>query len=260
MNTSRSVCLLIPLIWSAAARAQYAEPPVVRAPGTPASGEEFRLPLAEPVAAEAALLISQLGSPDYPQRERASERLQEIGASAFALLRTAYHETDDLEVRLRIERVVREAYLDHHVYRHNGFLGVSQDRIGVTSDEDPRIPAGQMGIRVRQVLENTGAERAGLQSEDVIVALNGRPLEAGAHPSERFGDTICHLGPHARVVLTLLRGQRRLEVEATLGRRPLEHYGFGQGEAYESLVQASLAFEDWWLRQFRRPAVAPEAE
>ena len=37
------------------------------------------------------------------EREAASTRLTEVGAPAFAKLRLAYRQTDDIEVRLRIE-------------------------------------------------------------------------------------------------------------------------------------------------------------
>jgi len=216
--------------------------------------EEFRLPLAASQAAEVERLIGQLGSPDYPQREQASDRLVEIGAPAFDPLRTAYRETDDLEVRLRIEQIVGESYLSYHVYRRNGFLGVSQDRFGVTHEEDARIAEGHVGIRVRQALPDTAAERAGLRENDVIIALDGQPLKAGPFPSESFGEELRTKGPGVQVELTVLRGAQQLDVEATLGQRPRMYYSPQQGESYEMLVVARRNFSVWWARHFRPPA------
>jgi C-terminal processing protease CtpA/Prc len=218
------------------------------------SDEEFRLPLAAPQAEEVARLIGQLGSPDYRQREQASQRLVEIGAGAFDHLRTTYHQTDDLEVHLRIEQIVGQSYLSYHVYRRNGFLGVSQDRFGVTHEEDARIADGHVGIRIRQALPDTGAERAGLRENDVIIALDGQPLQAGPFPSESFGEELRTKGPGVQVVLTVLRGARQLDIEATLGQRPRMYYSPQQGESYEMLMAARRNFAVWWARYFRRPA------
>lgn len=218
------------------------------------SDEEFRLPLAASQAAEVERLIGQLGSPDYPLRERASDRLVEIGAPALDPLRTAYQQTDDLEVRLRIERIVGESYLSYHVFGRNGFLGVSQDRFGVTHEVDGRIAEGHVGIRVRQALPDTGAERAGVRENDVIIALDGQPLQAGPFPSESFGEELRMKGPGVQVVLTVLRGERQLDIEATLGQRPRMYYSPQQGEAYEMLMAARRNFAVWWARHFRQPA------
>ena len=79
------------------------------------SGKEFNVPVDDALAAEIDTLIPQLGVAGYKARDAATQRLVEIGPAAFGRLRRAYRESDEFEVHLRIEEIVREAYLTHHV-------------------------------------------------------------------------------------------------------------------------------------------------
>ena len=98
-----------------------------------------------------AALIRALADPAFSKRTDATRKLCAIGLPAFARLREAYHNTDQLEVRLRIERIVHTAYMDHYLYHPNAFLGVAQARYTPNSDDDPRIPTGHIGIAGRYV-------------------------------------------------------------------------------------------------------------
>ncbi len=57
--------------------------------------------------AEVAALIKQLGSDDFDEREKASRRLEEIGAPAFDSLRRAAKRHADAEVRSRAGNIVK---------------------------------------------------------------------------------------------------------------------------------------------------------
>ncbi len=221
----------------------------------PVTDEEFRLPVDPPTAARIEQLILRLGSPEYKQRVEGTTDLLVIGAPAFAKLREAYHNTDDFEIRSRIEAIVRRAYLDHYVFDRMGFLGISQNTQHTpTHADDSRITKGHVGIKIVRVIENTGAERAGLQEEDVIVGIDGEPLSgAGIEAVQAFGAGIRSRGPGANIILTILRGQERLEIPATLGRPPMEMVERGNlGAIRDNLYRARDRFEIWWFKYFRQ--------
>lgn len=218
------------------------------------SDEEFSLPVDDQLAATIDSMIAGLGSPEYKEREAATAALLETGPRAFAKLRTAYDQSDELEVRSRIETIVRTAYLNYHVYGRNGFLGISQRRVPRTREDDPRIPDGHFGIQVQNVIENTAAQSVGFAAGDVIIALNGEPLmtTTGTSATAAFGESIRLHGPGVGITLTVLRGPRQFDVEVILGDRPRRYYS-GQGKVTQMLHQFRRQFEIWWVKHFRQP-------
>ena len=93
-----------------------------------------------------------------------------------------------------------------------GWLGVS---IAEITDEDlPRLKLREpRGVLVRGVLPGEPAEQGGVQAEDVIVAVDGTPLQ-----SPRDLQRIVSTTPVGkRVRVKLLREGRETEVEVTIG-------------------------------------------
>jgi hypothetical protein len=55
---------------------------------------------------QASTAIQQLGSDEWPVREKASQQLSEMGAAIYPLLRTARTTTEDLEVKNRLDQLL----------------------------------------------------------------------------------------------------------------------------------------------------------
>ncbi|SFT87828.1 DegQ peptidase. Serine peptidase. MEROPS family S01B [Kosakonia arachidis] len=72
----------------------------------------------------------------------------------------------------------------------------------------------QRGAFVSEVLPNSGSAKAGIKSGDVIVSLNGKPLNSFAELRSRIATT----EPGATVKLGLLRDGKPLDVEVTLDK------------------------------------------
>ena len=228
------------------------EPAESRSESENVSDEEFRLPL-DPTAAQSAdELIPKLGSPSYKDREDATAGLIEIGAPAFAKLRAAYHSNARLEVMLRIERIVRTAYLNHHVYDRSGFLGINLQSYVANAEEDSRLPPGSVGVKVGRVIENTAAERAGMLKDDVIFQVDGQPLRGeGGEVVEYFSAMIRDRGPGGKMSLTVMRGNAEIPMNVTIGRCPEEIARQGTVRAVsENHFKASAKFPKWWEKYF----------
>ncbi len=225
----------------------------------PVTDDEFRLPLDDATAAGVDQSISLLGSPDYKNREAATTSLIEIGAPAFAKLREAYRQTEELEVRLRIEQVVRTAYLNHYVFDHNGFLGVQLDPLDQNNPKGPRLPGPESGVKIRMVVTQSAAARAELKVGDIIMSMNGITLSGvGQDAVNRFRERIRTTKPGTKVRFEILREMKPKSVDVIMGRanevsvRTVMFAGV--------YLQVSERFETWWFKYFRPEASSTTAD
>lgn len=84
-----------------------------------------------------------------------------------------------------------------------GYLGVSLD-------------ADVGGIKIGQVLPNTPASKAELKAGDLIVTLDGKEVEG----LEKFQETLLNMKAGDTVKLKIKRGDKEVDVEAKLAKRP----------------------------------------
>jgi hypothetical protein len=241
---------------SAAAEAMQAKP---------LTDEEFHLVLEKEFEARVDELIARLASPDFVSRQQAAKELLSIGAPTFAKLRVAYHQTDELETQLRIEEIARSAYLNYHVLDNHGFLGISMgaydpaavDPTRQTPEQraqNPVLPPGRVGVFVTQVIADTGAARAGLQRNDVLIGINGQAIAgAGIEIRNNFSTIIRELRPGATVDLEVVRGADVMQVQAVLGRPPEDVARASNIIIVSSLYRiAEERFRKWWAEFFLR--------
>jgi S1-C subfamily serine protease len=69
---------------------------------------------------------------------------------------------------------------------------------------------------VSRVAENSPGAEAGLRRGDLIIALEEAPVGSAREMAQR----IAMLEPGQRVRLGILRGDRHMELDAVVGRRP----------------------------------------
>jgi S1-C subfamily serine protease len=88
----------------------------------------------------------------------------------------------------------------------SAYLGVS---LGV-------VESGQAGALIEQVTSGTGAAEAGLQPGDLVISIEGTPVQSG-------GDLAAQIQTHQpgdSVDLVLIRDGEQITVTVTLGERP----------------------------------------
>ncbi len=100
-------------------------------------------------------------------------------------------------------------------YVERGFLGISPVNLTPAIATQIGVPIYE-GIVVARVVENSGAHVAGLQGEDVIVAMGGHDIRNTGDLSKFLLDNL----PGDQVSVRIYRGDLELETEATLGERP----------------------------------------
>jgi predicted metalloprotease with PDZ domain len=212
------------VFWCATGAAQEAKPTFDR--------KALEEALAKPSAPseEVAALIAQLGDESWTVRESAAAKLRRIGVAALPALKRAYLESRDAEIPPRAERLFREIVTPRMLAQTHQIA-----LLGVSLQHAPQQP-----IQVAEVKEGSAAAKAGLQPDDVILALNGKEIEfAEGSNALRFPLWAC--GKGATVTLKISRGGREMDVRVTLE----------DGDTSQLNPSDLEAFEEWfWERWF----------
>jgi serine protease Do len=72
------------------------------------------------------------------------------------------------------------------------------------------------GVTIVDVVEDSAAEKAKLQQYDVIVELNGEPVESG----NEFLNRVAMFKPGSKISIVVIRDGKRKPVTVKLGKRP----------------------------------------
>jgi serine protease Do len=105
------------------------------------------------------------------------------------------------------------------------WIGVSQ-MSGVTKDlADVLDLANQPAIQIGDVVPGAPADKAGIKAGDIIVKVNGKPLERGDEPSELpsiLSRRLVRMKPGEKITISVQRDkdQPLKEIELTLGHQP----------------------------------------
>ena len=109
------------------------------------------------------------------------------------------------------------------------------------------------GIIVNDVISNSPADKAGIETGDIVVGINGQPIEVDREDKIAiFQRSISDLGPGASVQLSMLRltdGERQpVSTVVTLGKSPLAATDAPEyvNESFELTVR-NLVFSDYML-------------
>lgn len=153
---------------------------------------------------------------------------------------------DDPEVRERCLAVLHELVNDEYQKEGEGYIGIRMrdEMVAVPGDAKPRG-----GIRVIQVVPDSAANKAGLMLNDLIVGLNDQ-VWRDSSPSLPFSDKVRRLKPRSRIRLKVLRNGNLLDLEVTLGRRPLIADNPFLGEQPADLQEAERKAEDAYFRRW----------
>ncbi|MCX7966854.1 MAG: DegQ family serine endoprotease [Armatimonadetes bacterium] len=120
-------------------------------------------------------------------------------------------------IPINTAKFVMEQLLKHgKVVR--GWLGVELQEVSDLPDPSALGLKEPRGAVIVRVTPNSPAEKAGLQSQDVIVEFNGVPVRSIAHLQSLVGRT----PPGTTVPIKIVRGGKEMVVNVTLGERTPE--------------------------------------
>ena len=97
-----------------------------------------------------------------------------------------------------------------------GYLGIYYQALTPESAPTIGLDKDTKGLAITQVLEDSAAEKAGLKRYDVIVELDGEPVENG----NEFLNRVAMLKPGTKVRIVVIRDGKRKTLTAKLDKRP----------------------------------------
>lgn len=190
-------------------------------------------------------LLDQLGSNNFEKRESADANLREMGMPVMPYLTERFEASEDLETRLRVQRVIEHVYFWDHVFSKNAFLGIQH--VEYSNPADGRLGDGEAGIEIRNIIEGTSAERAGLKRGDLIIGVDGQRLGSDINRTT-FADMIRTKRPGDPMEFLIYRGAEMQTYEINLGHRPTHLY-VGRGlpkEISDNYKDSMQNFHSWW--------------
>ncbi len=139
-----------------------------------------------------------------------------IGVNTALYSRSGGYMGISFAVPVNIVKYVQEQLINHGSVSR-GYLGL------ILQDNTPDLAKGMQveytkGVLVPEVLADGPAGQAGVQPEDIIVELNGQPVEESASFKSRVGST----APGSEVNLGILRAGKRIDLKVKLGELPKE--------------------------------------
>ena len=115
------------------------------------------------------------------------------------------------------------AVADKKHHSHQGWLGVYLGDVDDEVQEDLDL-ASSDGVLVLDVVDDSPAEDAGLESEDVILKFNDQPVNSTRKLTRLIEDT----EPDAEVRIDIIRNKQPQQITVTMGEEEADH-GFLSG-------------------------------
>jgi S1-C subfamily serine protease len=105
------------------------------------------------------------------------------------------------------------------------------------------VPPG--GVWISQVLDDGGAQKAGLQANDVVIALDGKPCDSGP---DGFIEYVQTKRPGEKLKLSVVRDTATNAITAVLGELP-----DSEKERIYSKERGDEFFQRWLAEQTEPP-------
>jgi len=176
-----------------------------------------------------------------------------IGVNTAILSRSGGFQGIGFAIPSDLVRSVMDALVtDGRVTR--GYLGVGPQDLTPALAQQFGLESETKGVLIREVSEDSPAARAGLESGDVIIALNGKPIA----DSQRLRFTAASLRPGAEVEVRVLRDGKAKTFTLTVGTLPGEEtVAAAAGESGDDGVLDGVGVSDLTpnvRREFEIPA------
>lgn len=194
-------------------------------------------------------LFLALSSQDFQEREAAEAKLlawcKLKPEPAKAELFRQHQSAEDPEARARCLTILRTLVFEDYAREGEGYIGISM------RDDTSQVPGDaklRSVIRVMATLPDTAASNAGIQPNDLIVALADQ-VWYDVKASDLFTKQIRSMKPDQKVKLKILRADVIMDFTVTLGRRPvMADLQWFQGESVDLQAAERAAKEAYFRR------------
>ena len=187
--------------------------PQSAAPGvSPASQPELS-------ADQLRTLVSQLGDRSYHVREAATQRLGQADFRSADRLIPLYKNLTQPEQKLRLRTAVERMFIaaKRSGDQPEGFVGVGHILVYLDQRDAKGNTRQRVAAWVNNVMPGSPGERAGLVNDDMIIAVDGKPLDE--HADSAFATRVRRLAPGTKIELTVQRGDDEKKIVVKLDDR-----------------------------------------
>lgn len=172
-----------------------------------------------------------------------------VGINTFIISQTGGYMGIGFAIPSNIAKFVYERLREGKTVER-GYLGIYYKQLTPEFADAFGLDENTKGIAIEEVIEDSAADKAGLKRYDVIVELDGKPVENG----NEFLNRVSMLKPETKVKIGIIRDGKQKTLTAKLGTRPskagktntgpevLEELGFGVGKLTDELADR-LGFE-----------------
>jgi S1-C subfamily serine protease len=198
--------------------------------------------------------FSDLSSAQFHKRESAQAKMLDWARQdpelAMSVLFKQSRVAIDPEARARCIEILKTLVGEEYMKEGEGYIGIA------LSDEIHNIlgePLPRNVIRVTEVRADTPGQKAGIQLNDLIVALESKGWQ-DAQGSVHFRERIRGMKPESSAALTIFRDGKLMELKVRLGRRPLSADLFFNGLNVDpdgAERAAKEAYFSRWLLQMK---------
>lgn len=138
-----------------------------------------------------------------------------VGINTFIISQTGGYMGIGFAIPVNIAKFVYERLREGKTVER-GFLGISYEQLTPESADAFGLNENTKGIAIAEVIEDSAADKAGLKRYDVIVELDGEPVENG----NEFLNRVSMLTPGTKVKIGIIRDGKQKTLTAKLGTRP----------------------------------------
>ena len=104
----------------------------------------------------------------------------------------------------------------HKLAARTRWIGVGVQDFTREIAESFKLPNLNGGALITEVFKGTPADQGGMKSGDILIAVNGKPVT----DSSSMLTLIAALAPGNQATLKVVRDQKEVELQVTVGRRP----------------------------------------
>ena len=138
-----------------------------------------------------------------------------VGINTFIISQTGGYMGIGFAIPINMAKFAYERLVEGKAVER-GYLGIYYEQLTPESAAAFGLDEDTKGIAITQVIEDSAAEKAGLKRYDVIVELDGQPVESG----NQFLNRVAMLKPGTKVKIGIISDGKRKTLTAKLGKRP----------------------------------------
>jgi len=157
-----------------------------------------------------------------------------VGINSAIASTNGHYQGYGFAIPVDLAKKIASDLMEHGRVRR-GWLGISVTGISSEDAEAYHLPRVG-GVLIQSVTSDGPADKAGLQAEDVIMAVNGTPVE----DSGDLQEAVAELGPGNPAQLELYRGGHKQMVSVELGEAPFSAHPEAKAAPPEEAPEALL--------------------